>query len=53
VTSSGGGVGLRGISERIRQLGGNLEIQSNEHGTAIIATLPIPDAIPLRTQTPA
>jgi PAS domain S-box-containing protein len=53
VTSSGGGVGLRGISERIRQLGGNLEIQSNEHGTAIIARLPITDAIPSRSQTPA
>jgi PAS domain S-box-containing protein len=36
-----GGVGLRGMQERIRQLGGTLEIDSNEHGTVVTATLPI------------
>jgi len=35
------GVGLRGMSERLRQLGGTLQIQSNSHGTQVIATLPV------------
>jgi len=39
---SGGrtGVGLRGMHERIAQLGGELEIQSSGEGTSVIATLP-------------
>jgi len=35
-----GGVGLGGMRERLRQLGGALEIKSGETGTTIIATLP-------------
>ncbi len=35
------GLGLRGMEERLRQLGGNLEIQSAESGTTIIASLPV------------
>jgi signal transduction histidine kinase len=35
------GVGLRGMRERLRQLGGALQIQSNGHGTQVIATLPV------------
>ena len=35
------GLGLRGMEERLRQLGGNLEIQSTESGTTIIASLPV------------
>ncbi|HEV2401003.1 MAG TPA: PAS domain-containing sensor histidine kinase [Candidatus Sulfotelmatobacter sp.] len=35
------GVGLRGMQERLRQLGGTLEIDSCENGTSIIAMLPI------------
>ena len=34
------GVGLRGMRERVRQLGGNLEIRSNGHGTIVTARLP-------------
>jgi PAS domain S-box-containing protein len=41
---SSGGVGLRGMQERLRQLGGTLEIDSNENGTIVTATLPIPHA---------
>jgi PAS domain S-box-containing protein len=37
---SSGGVGLRGMQERIRQLGGTLEIKSSPNGTVIAATLP-------------
>ena len=38
---SSGGVGLRGMQERIRQLGGTLEIESSPNGTVIAATLPV------------
>jgi PAS domain S-box-containing protein len=37
------GVGLRGMSERLRQMGGTLHISSNESGTEILATMPIQD----------
>lgn len=35
------GVGLRGMKERLAQLGGSLEINSNGDGTAIVAKLPV------------
>ena len=35
------GVGLRGMSERLRQLGGALDVSSTEDGTQVRATLPI------------
>jgi two-component system NarL family sensor kinase len=34
------GIGLRGMSERLRQLGGTLEISSTEVGTQVCATVP-------------
>ncbi|HXA77151.1 MAG TPA: PAS domain S-box protein [Candidatus Acidoferrales bacterium] len=37
-------VGLRGMRERVRQLGGKLEIRSNGHGTTVIATVPFVDS---------
>jgi hypothetical protein len=37
--SSRGGVGFGGIRERLRQLGGSLEVQSNGTGTVVRATL--------------
>jgi PAS domain S-box-containing protein len=37
-----GGVGFRGMRERLRRLGGTLEIKSDEAGTTVTATLPIP-----------
>lgn len=36
------GVGLRGMRERLNQLGGNLEIDSNGTGTTVVARLPVP-----------
>jgi PAS domain S-box-containing protein len=39
IGSGRGGVGFGGMRERLRQLGGSLEIQSNGNGTVIIATL--------------
>jgi signal transduction histidine kinase len=41
------GVGLRGMHERLRQMGGELDVQSNGTGTLILATLPI-EVIPAR-----
>jgi two-component system NarL family sensor kinase len=38
------GVGFRGMRERIRQLGGTLAIQSDGAGTAVTATVPLPDS---------
>jgi signal transduction histidine kinase len=38
------GVGFRGMRERIAQLGGNLEIQSDGNGTAVVASLPLETA---------
>ncbi len=46
VLAAGGGklagVGLNGMRERVRLLGGRLEIQSNSAGTSIQAILPLP-----------
>ena len=35
------GVGIRGMRERVRQLGGKLEIHSTSNGTTVKATLPL------------
>jgi signal transduction histidine kinase len=35
------GVGIRGMRERLRQLGGNLEINSDDRGTVVEARLTI------------
>jgi signal transduction histidine kinase len=37
------GVGIRGMRERLRQLGGSLDIQSSGKGTLIVARLPVAD----------
>ncbi len=37
------GVGIRGMRERLRQLGGSLDIHSNGKGTLIVARLPAAD----------
>jgi signal transduction histidine kinase len=36
----GGGVGLRGMQERVAQLGGKLQLQSSSKGTIVTAVLP-------------
>ena len=35
------GVGIAGMSERIEQLGGHLEIESGDYGTTVRARLPL------------
>jgi signal transduction histidine kinase len=47
------GVGLRGMSERLRQMGGRLEVSSNGTGTRVLATLPIELATPKETSATA
>lgn len=39
------GVGLRGMQERVRDLGGTVEISSSDAGTSVTVTLPIPPVI--------
>jgi PAS domain S-box-containing protein len=41
IAAGRGGVGFTGMRERLRRLGGTLEIQSNESGTAVTATLKV------------
>jgi signal transduction histidine kinase len=43
------GVGIRGMRERLQQLGGELEIVPNSHGTLVTARLPIRS--PLATES--
>jgi two-component system NarL family sensor kinase len=40
-TQTSTGVGMRGMRERIRQLGGTMEVRSNEGGTAVLAIFPL------------
>jgi PAS domain S-box-containing protein len=37
------GVGIGGMRERLRQLGGTLQVHSNGNGTTVIATIPLGD----------
>ena len=41
IARGGGGVGLRGIRERISQAGGELQVTSDSHGTRVIVAVPI------------
>jgi len=43
-TAAGVGVGLGGMKQRVRELGGHLRVESNEGGTCITATLPLKKA---------
>jgi PAS domain S-box-containing protein len=45
------GVGLRGMSERLRQLGGALTVISNKEGTIVRASVPIGDFVPANTDS--
>jgi signal transduction histidine kinase len=40
-SAGGAGVGIAGMRERVRELGGRLEIQSDKTGTVVRATLPM------------
>lgn len=45
------GVGIRGMRERLRLLGGQLEIESSPLGTVVVATLPSSREAALKSQT--
>lgn len=45
-TGSDVGVGIAGMRERLKELGGKLEIQSDSSGTILRASLPIADGVP-------
>ena len=42
---SGMGVGLAGIRERTRELGGVMEVESDRQGTQVRASMPVPQSI--------
>jgi PAS domain S-box-containing protein len=46
------GVGLRGMSERLRQIGGTLDISSSESGTVVRATVPFTQSSAITTDSP-
>jgi signal transduction histidine kinase len=37
------GVGIAGIRQRVRELGGKMQIESEDRGTRIVVNLPIPE----------
>jgi two-component system, NarL family, sensor kinase len=41
VSGASAGVGFRGMQERVRTLGGTLTVQSNGHGTLVLAAFPL------------
>jgi PAS domain S-box-containing protein len=43
IHTGGAGVGIRGIRERLRQFGGDMEIESSRSGTQVRMTIPIPN----------
>ncbi|HEX3352350.1 MAG TPA: PAS domain S-box protein [Terriglobales bacterium] len=46
MTAARAGVGVRGMEERVRQLGGTLKISSDQKGTQVTASLPISPDVP-------
>jgi signal transduction histidine kinase len=43
IQSRGSGVGIAGIRERLRQLSGEMKIESSGSGTTVFATIPLPN----------
>ena len=44
------GVGIRGMHERITQLGGRFEIRSGKNGTTVVVSVPVPSVLQTATQ---
>jgi signal transduction histidine kinase len=49
---SGSGVGLAGMTERIREIGGSLEIKSSAIGTEVVARVPVRKSLSQETSPP-
>lgn len=45
LASKGHGMGLSGMRERVRELGGSLEVHSSSSGTSVVAALPLVGAL--------
>jgi signal transduction histidine kinase len=45
-SNTGGGIGLTGMRERVHDLGGILEIDSNPGGTSVRVTIPVTSGVP-------
>lgn len=52
IQSKGSGVGIRGMRERLRQFGGNLNIFSDASGTRILVMVPVPAAASEKGENP-
>jgi PAS domain S-box-containing protein len=52
IQSHGSGLGLRGLRERLRQFGGEMNIESNGSGTRVLATIPLPKERPAADAQP-
>lgn len=50
---AGVGVGLGGMKQRVRNLGGHLTVQSDGTGTCVLASLPLANAEPADSELPA
>jgi two-component system, NarL family, sensor kinase len=44
------GVGIAAMQQRVKDLGGEMEIQSGDGGTTIVVSLPITEATPMRSR---
>ena len=53
IQSQGSGVGIRGIYERVRQIGGDMNIESNGGGTTVSATFPATEQASPKLHSPA
>jgi PAS domain S-box-containing protein len=49
-TGAGGGVGLGGMKQRVRNMGGHLRVESDGSGTCVTATLPLKEAASAEVQ---
>ncbi len=49
-SGSGTGVGLAGMRERVRDLGGSMEIKSDDAGTTIVISIPLTELAPTDSQ---
>jgi len=47
IYSGEGGVGFRGMQERVRQFGGRLDIESSQRGTRVTVVVPFPMSEPI------
>lgn len=52
LTTAKSGVGVRGMQERVRQVGGALTVTSNGNGTCVAATLPIAHSVAVAGDDP-